>query len=625
MKKSILILSSILFSLSISAGHVIYVHQGGEIVEDEKCSDLDSVRFVGEQALFIMEDGEQFSYDYNSVDSVTFEEIKSAEDTVFVTYRQGLAPEVVNPFPTEIEVVIDGGGVFVNCHTQLENVVYSLSGATNDGVFQIDSERKFILQLNNLSMSSAGVLSPIRSFAGSSMQVELVGENSLSDTPADTCNAVLRSKGQIVFGGTGSLTVVANSKRGIQSGDYIQINSGVIGVVAPYGDALKVNDYFLMNDGLLSVLGNGIEVEKGYMEINGGTINYKNVDVATETYIDDAKGLKCDRDSLLPLSPTNGTITINGGSLSFDVGGVVSRFIRCGGDVVVNGGSISGTLNAVPYYDDSLEDYSHQCVIKADGVIKMLGGSHDILVAESSVGGRGLVSDSSIVFDGGVYLNLVMACEPYVSEKNSKLKSGFGLKCDGGSVIMQNCNVNILGTSSNKSPIAIAADTFIVNAGTTAQLVSYTNEYCDIMYLMKLNGGEVVTIGSSSSTGVTTVTNGGVMVSLGLSEYGYHFISPASTAASIKHTSTIGSAIRVESQAGQEMLTYKIPSPINTTSSGSVYVYVYGPYQKGTAYTLYSGGTISGGTAVNGIYKGASYSGGTTYSFTTSSSVTEVK
>lgn len=625
MKRLFLFLIGLFLSYSVFGAHVFYLHNGGEIVEDEKCSDLDTLRFIDGKAFFIMEDDEEMVYDIAAIDSLSFDEILTASDTVFVTFQDGQAPVVINPLKNDIEVAIEEGGVFVNCHSQLENVVYSLSGISSDGYFHVESERKFTVQLNNLTLASKGVLAPIRSFAGSSMILELKGKNILADSPADTCNAVLRSKGQIVVEGEGELSVVANSKRGIQSGDYIEINSGNVSVIAPYGDALKMNDYFEMNGGALLVLGYGVEVEKGYMQINGGSINYVNRN-SDDKYIDDAKGLKCDGDTLLPISPENGSITINGGLLTFDVGGEVSRFIRCSGDVIVNGGTINGVLNATPFYDSAFDDISYQCVIKADGMIKMLGGSHDLTISEVSYGGRGLVADGSIIFDGGVKLNLNMACPPYYKnyDDSKKPKFGYGLKTDN-DVIMNNCDVNISSVLTANSAIPVSSYTFEVNDGAKVQLISYSNVFSNVLDVIKLKGGQVITIAPSCTDMTETTAAGGVMISLGLEEFGYHYITASSPFASIKYTATAGSAINIKSKDGLDMLTYQLPASISALTSGSVYMFIYGPYGKTVDYNLSAGGVISGGTEWNGIYQGATYSGGNSISFNPNALLIEVK
>lgn len=625
MKRLFLFLIGLFLSYSVFGAHVFYLHNGGEIVEDEKCSDLDTLRFIDGKAFFIMEDDEEMVYDIAAIDSLSFDEILTASDTVFVTFQDGQTPVVINPLKNDIEVAIEEGGVFVNCHSQLENVVYSLSGISSDGYFHVESERKFTVQLNNLTLASKGVLAPIRSFAGSSMILELKGKNILADSPADTCNAVLRSKGQIVVEGEGELSVVANSKRGIQSGDYIEINSGNVSVIAPYGDALKMNDYFEMNGGALLVLGYGVEVEKGYMQINGGSINYVNRD-SDDKYIDDAKGLKCDGDTLLPISPENGSITINGGLLTFDVGGEVSRFIRCSGDVIVNGGTINGVLNATPFYDSTIDDISYQCVIKADGMIKMLGGSHDLTISEVSYGGRGLVADGSIIFDGGVKLNVNMACPPYYKnyDDSKKPKFGYGLKTDN-DVIMNNCDVNISSVLTANSAIPVSSYTFEVNDGAKVQLISYSNVFSNVLDVIKLKGGQVITIAPSCADMTETTAAGGVMISLGLEEFGYHYITASSPFASIKYTATAGNAINIKSKDGLDMLTYQLPASISALTSGSVYMFIYGPYGKTVDYNLSAGGVISGGTEWNGIYQGATYSGGNSISFKPNALLIEVK
>ena len=308
------------------------------------------------------------------------------------------------------------------------------------------------------------------------------------------------------------------------------------------------------------------------------------------------------------------------------MGGEVSRFIRCSGDVIVNGGTINGVLNATPFYDSTIDDISYQCVIKADGMIKMLGGSHDLTISEVSYGGRGLVADGSIIFDGGVKLNVNMACPPYYKnyDDSKKPKFGYGLKTDN-DVIINNCDVNISSVLTANSAIPVSSYTFEVNDGAKVQLISYSNVFSNVLDVIKLKGGQVITIAPSCADMTETTAAGGVMISLGLEEFGYHYITASSPFASIKYTATAGNAINIKSKDGLDMLTYQLPASIRALTSGSVYMFIYGPYGKTVDYNLSAGGVISGGTEWNGIYQGATYSGGNSISFKPNALLIEVK
>jgi hypothetical protein len=283
-------------------------------------------------------------------------------------------------------------------------------------------------------------------------------------------------------------------------------------------------------------------------------------------------------------------------------------------------------LNATPFYDSTIDDISYQCVIKADGMIKMLGGSHDLTISEVSYGGRGLVADGSIIFDGGVKLNVNMACPPYYKnyDDSKKPKFGYGLKTDN-DVIMNNCDVNISSVLTANSAIPVSSYTFEVNDGAKVQLISYSNVFSNVLDVIKLKGGQVITIAPSCADMTETTAAGGVMISLGLEEFGYHYITASSPFASIKYTATAGNAINIKSKDGLDMLTYQLPASISALTSGSVYMFIYGPYGKTVDYNLSAGGVISGGTEWNGIYQGATYSGGNSISFKPNALLIEVK
>lgn len=69
---------------------------------------------------------------------------------------------------------------------------------------------------------------------------------------------------------------------------------------------------------------------------------------------------------------------------------------------------------------------------------------------------------------------------------------------------------------------------------------------------------------------------------------------------------------------------YKVPAFYGTGSSNLVTLLFTDPNFVNGTYTIYRGGTISGGTDSHGYVTGGTYSGGTSSTFTVSSYLTTV-
>ena len=85
---------------------------------------------------------------------------------------------------------------------------------------------------------------------------------------------------------------------------------------------------------------------------------------------------------------------------------------------------------------------------------------------------------------------------------------------------------------------------------------------------------------------------------------------------------TAGQLVSIKSSGNSEVLTFKLP---RAYFGSMALVYTSPLLQANTSYTIYKGGSVSGGSDFHGLYSGAVSSGGTTAAtFTTSTMVTTV-
>ena len=620
MKKSLLyILASALIAPSAMAEYVMYINDGTQ-TREEKCEDVQAIK-TSNNVVSVFEEGKERTYNAASTE-LTFEQIVPANDTVFITWG-GAAPVIVNPYSGTIMISTDGDHVTVSCAKQLKDVVYKLKGSSTNGSFSIETPRKFTVIMENLSLASQSYNnSPIRSFSGSTMNIVLKGLNYLRDTVVDTCNATLRSKGQIIFAkeSTGSLVVTANAKRAIQTGDYLQIDGGTIYANALNGDAVKANDYLEMNGGTLNVIGTGIEVSAGYAIINGGKIS---IDSRTI----DAKGIKIAKDSSKAGSDTNGTLKMNGGILDITIYGGGSKGIKAEHDFIMNGGTITGTVNSAPITEDvdGEEDVSYAALVKADRKIMIGGGTTKIVLSKTAYGSRGLVADSSISLGGVATVDIEGNAEAYVYENakgNIKTKCGYGLKTDGSITIAGYGKVTILGTATDNAEesaimCARCENDININDACSVYFKSITNAPIRAKNIY-FNGGLCISeteSGNSACGTATVVAKGGAFIGLGYSTV-ITTNRAGSTGVIISDASYVpGTAVNVSTVTGDCIFTYQCSThrantkakylsfSMPTIAPSTEYVYTYNAQlsQTPSATGFYSNTekAITGGLSIN--------------------------
>ena len=315
---------------------------------------------------------------------------------IFVTWSDAGA-EVSEPGDS-ITVSISGGGVTIT-NLSSDRIIYELSGSSANGFFKLYSAKKQAIVLNGLSLSNPGGAA-INNQSHKRTFVVIEGENSLSDGPTypevsgEDLKAAFYSEGQLVFSGTGALTVTAQGKAAITSDDYLRFMSGpTITATSSAGHGIRGKDGVTVSNGTLNIsvsasMKKGISSDE-FVKFDGGTTTIKvtgsaGYDSEGKDY-DGTAGVKADKD-----------FTMNGGSLVITNSGQGGKGISVDGKATFKGGTVKVDVTGSNY---SKGDISAKG-IKVDGAIEFSGST----VAVTASSHEAIEGKSTItVSDGDVY------------------------------------------------------------------------------------------------------------------------------------------------------------------------------------------------------------------------------
>lgn len=533
----------------------------------------------------------------------------ASKDTTFtnaitIVFSKGDA-SVVNPYSEKgVTVTTASGRVIINS-TISTVLTYVLSGSTTDGSLKIYSESAYAIALNGVDIICSDGPA-INSQSKQSASVLLVGgsknrliDNNIYTSSSEDQKGTLFSEGGISFSGSGSLTLKGYYKHAICSDDFIEIAGGNISVQSAYKDGIHTKDYCLIKGGTLNIAADddGIDCEEGYIQIEGGNI-------------------------------------------SLSLAGEGAKGLKSAGNMIISGGETTIITSGSAYFDTEDNDISSPAGIKCDGNLEIKGGS--LAITSSGAGGKGINVDGAITVSGGTITTTTSGGQFRYGNDDTAAKA---IKADG-AIVINGGDINVKTSAAEAEGIE-SKSTITVNNG-TIQVTAY-DDCINASTNITINGGYIYCYSASNdgidSNGTLTIT-GGVVISSGTTspEEGFDCdnntfkitggiiigtggatsspTASASTQYSVVYggTGTSGQLIHIESAEGTGILTYKIP---RAYSSRMVLLFSSPDLSANTNYTIYTGGSVSGGTEFNGYYTGATYTKGTTtQSFTTSSKVT---
>ncbi|MBO7070009.1 MAG: carbohydrate-binding domain-containing protein [Bacteroidales bacterium] len=333
-------------------------------------------------------------------------------------------------------VSVDGNKVTVN-NSGGEVLIYELRGSTSNGHFKVYGAKKQAIVLNGVSITNPDGAA-LNNQNKKRTFIVVKGTNTLSDSAdadyaaegEEDLKSVLFSEAQLIFSGSGLLTVNALNKQGksgIASDDYIRLmDSPTIKVNAGNGagHGFKGKDYVQLSNGAL-VVSAAADLKKGistddYVLVEGGT-HMITVTGGVAYDEEDAEysgtaGVKADNyfamtgGSLTIKNTGEGGKGINAGSYDYDAENHTLA------DSYISGGTLTVTTTGRESQDVSAKGIKIGWVTKEGsgdrakvtgyaGKLTISGGT----VTVNSTYGEGLEVKGDLTFEGG---------ETYVSSTN---------------------------------------------------------------------------------------------------------------------------------------------------------------------------------------------------------------
>ena len=226
-------------------------------------------------------------------------------------------------------------------------IIYQLSGQSDNGEFYLTGEYKATLQLNGLTLTNPDSTA-IHIKDGKRIKVSMTANtvNTLKDGVNDsTSKGCFHCKGHTEFVGKGTLNVSSSFNHAIYSKEYVEVKNCTINVTGAKKDGIHCQEYCLISSGEVNISGvedDGIQVELKDSVATGQTLNHEdensgNFYMTGGTLNINDLGSYCIK--------AYGSITFTGGKQNFDTSNIKDHDTTAINDIV---SSKSGNRQ---YYD----------------------------------------------------------------------------------------------------------------------------------------------------------------------------------------------------------------------------------------------------------------------------------
>ena len=518
-------------------------------------------------------------------------------------------------------ITVDGSGAAADGSilTITQPGTYILSGTLSEGQVRVETvdEADVQIVLDGATITnSTGAAIYVKSANSATITLAEGTTNTLSDGETytfedseDEPDATLFSKSDLILNGTGTLVIDANYAHAIKGKDDVTIAEGTYDITS-VGDAIKGRDWLFISSGTFTIVAgadglqstNEEEEGKGILTIESGTF----------TITAAADGIQAATN--LQILGGDFTITTGGGSANSSTTSEAwgtwgapteeaatttteettsAKGLKATGSLAISGGT---------FVLDTSDDALH-----TNDTIQITGG--DFTIAS---GDDGIHADNTVTIDDGtIDINQsyegIEATEITLNGGDIALTtSDDGINAAGGNDASA---VSGRPGESTFTSTAEGAGLLTINGGTL--VVNASGDGLDSNGSIEMNDGTVIVNGPTDSMNGTLDydstfnINGGTLIGVGSSGMA---MSPSSTSTqSFLFTSSIplaaDEAIQITGPDGEVILTFEA-----STTAQSL-VFSSPELVNGSAYTITTGGTVSGDSAT-GIYEDTSFSGG---------------
>ena len=493
--------------------------------------------------------------------------------TIYITYSgSGVTVE-----GDDAGIVSVSGGYVTATNTSSVICQYILSGTTSNGNFKLYSSKKSIIQLAGVNITNPS--GPAINNQSKKRTFVILADgtsNTLTDGTSYTAavndedqKACFFSEGQLIFSGTGALSVDANCKAGIRSDDYVRFMPGCnVEVDASAGNGIRGNDAVIVTGGVLNVTvsasGSKAISTDSIAQFDGGRTTLITTGAAVwdsdEKDFSGVAGVKADQ-----------IFRMNDGELNIKSSGKGAKGISCDGEITLNGGQINiiTTGSTVTYGSEDCDPKG----VKADGDLYLQGTHLKVRCANSEA----VESKGTLYIKSGIAE--LWGSDDCINSKRHMYISG-------------GC---IYAHATNNDAIDSNGNLYIQGGVIVAEGAGQPENALDAAegYAIYITGGTVVARGGSNAA--VTATSG----------------SQACVTGSV----TLGSTSTLFS-GSTPLVTWQVPN--NNTQSKALLISMPS-LKSGSAYTLQSGVSTSSGTWFYGVSTDCSVSGGSSSTTLTAS------
>jgi hypothetical protein len=513
----------------------------------------------------------------------------------------------------EINITAKKDGVHSSDYFEMNGGILNI----NSGSDGIDCENGYIA-INKGNITITGSANSVSGIKSDSIMTILGGKIDITEK-GDNSKALKSSKNMILKGG---IIIIKTS------GNVILETLGS-GYNPAYCTAIKCDSDLIISGSNISITSTG-KGAKGIsanynIEITDGSVNIENSGTGTTfkntSGITDAYSASCIN--------TDKNLNIIGGNLILKSTGAGGKGLKADGSIIIgnsgSGPNLSITTTGSKFTvsstssgstrpgETSTADYCHPKTIVSTGAITINNGTVNISSSDDAIH-----SETSITINGGTISinNSVEGIESKIITLNNgtinMLSSNDGLNAtacltaggtesnDGsylfinGGHLVSNCtNGDAIDANGN---IIINGGIIIANGPSNG-----VEEAVDFNGTFNMNGG--LFIGSGSNSNMTKA------MSSTSSQYNLYI----SSSSLISNTSFLN----ITDANGNEIITFK------SKYGGYKFLFSSPLLKSGTSYSIFTGGSYSGGNEDNGIYSGGTFSGGTSKkTFTISNKVT---